>query len=115
MTNKEIVKKFLEGFNDKTKIEASLACLADDYRFKDPMVEHHSKQEFLKTAQEIGSLLEGVHIHRLAEDGDWVGVFYEFIIAGKSHRASEWFRLEDGMIKESTLMYDPTPIRALML
>ena len=44
MTNEEIVTKFLNGFNNPEEIQESLALLADDYRFKNPMVELNSKK-----------------------------------------------------------------------
>ena len=104
MTNQEIVLKFLEGFNNPAQIQTSLALLADDYHFKNPMIELHSKAEFIALAQEIGAVLTGVNVISAAENGDWVATFYEFkssIPGLESNTASEWFRLEDGMIKES--------------
>lgn len=109
MTNQEIVKKFLNGFNDPAKIEESLDLLADDYKFKNPMVELNSKAEFIKLAQEIGAVITGIDIINMVENGDWVATFYEFksTVSGlESNTASEWFRLENGIIKESQLIYD---------
>ena len=77
MTNQEVVAQFLEGFNDPTKIQASLALLADDYRFQNPMVQLNSKVEFIALAQEMGKVLTGVEIIRSAADGEWVSVSYE--------------------------------------
>ena len=62
MTNKEIVEKFLGGFNNPEKIQESLALLADDYKFKNPLVELTSKAEFIALAQEISQVLTGVNI-----------------------------------------------------
>ncbi|MEO1260232.1 MAG: nuclear transport factor 2 family protein [Bacteroidota bacterium] len=114
MTNQEIIKQFLNGFNDPTKIQESLALLADDYKFKNPLIELKSKAEFLTLAQAIGAVLTGVNIIRLAEDGDWVAAFYEFtssIPGVESNLATEWFRVENGMIKESNLIYDASKWR----
>lgn len=109
MSHQAIVKSFLEGFNDLSKIQASLDLLADDYKFKNPMVELNSKAEFIALAQEIGAVLTGVDLIRIAQDGDWVATTYEFkssIPGVESNIASEWFRLEDGLIKASYLIYD---------
>ena len=114
MTNQEIVLTFLEGFNDPAKIQTSLALLADDYKFKNPMVELNSKNEFIALAQEIGAVLTGINVIGSAENGDWVATFYEFkssIPGVESNIASEWFRLENGMIKESRLIYDASKWR----
>lgn len=114
MTNKAIVERFLEGFNNPEKIQKSLALLADDYKFKNPMVSLHSKAEFVALAQEISQVLTGVNIIRAAENGDWVGVYYEFkssVPGLESNMATEWFRLENGIIQESHLIYDASEWR----
>ena len=114
MANQEIVRKFLGGFNDPAKIHESLALLADDYKFKNPMVELNSKSEFISLAQEIGAVLTGVNVIGVAGSDDWVATFYEFkssVPGLESNIASEWFRLENGMIKESHLIYDASEWR----
>lgn len=114
MTNREIVLKFLDGFNNPSQIQASLDLLAEDYKFKNPMVELNSKAEFIQLAQEIGTVLTGLEVIGAAEDGDWVATFYKFessIPGLESNIASEWFRLENGMIKESRLIYDASEWR----
>jgi predicted SnoaL-like aldol condensation-catalyzing enzyme len=114
MTNPEIVETFLGGFNDPSKIQGSLALLADDYHFKNPMVELHSKAEFIGLAQQIGAVLTGVNIITMASNGDWVAVHYEFtsnIPGVESNLATEWFRVEDGLIRSSHLIYDASEWR----
>ena len=116
MTNQEVVKQFLDGFNEPAKIQASLDLLAEDYHFKNPMVELHSKAAFISLAQEIGAVLTGVNIMRLAQNNDWVVVQYEFtstIPGVESNIATEWFRIENGMIKESFLIYDASEWRKI--
>ena len=114
MTNQEIVKRFLNGFNNSAQIQESLNLLSDDYKFKNPMVELNSKAEFIDLAQEIGAVITGLNIINTAENGDWVATFYEFkssIPGLESNTASEWFRLENGIIKESCLIYDASEWR----
>jgi len=114
MTNKEIVKKFLNGFNNPAKIQESLDLLVDDYKFKNPMVELNSKVEFIKLAQEIGAVITGIDIINIADNGNWIATFYNFksSVAGlEKNIASEWFRIENGMIKESHLIYDTSEWR----
>jgi predicted SnoaL-like aldol condensation-catalyzing enzyme len=109
MTNQEIIKKFLNGFNNPAQIQESLDLLADDYKFKNPIVELNSKVEFIKLAQEIGAIITGIDIINIIDNGNWVATFYEFksSISGlESNTASEWFKIENGMIKESHLIYD---------
>lgn len=114
MTNQGIVKQFLNGFNDPSEIVESLALLADDYQFQNPMIKLESKAAFVGLAQEIGEVLTGIDIIRITDNGDWVAVFYEFTssLPGLERNvATEWFRIENGMIKESHLIYDASEWR----
>jgi predicted SnoaL-like aldol condensation-catalyzing enzyme len=114
MTNQEIVTTFLNGFNDPTLIQNSFDLLADDYKFKNPMVELNSKAEFIKLAQEIGAVVTRINIINISENGNWVATFYDFessIPGLESNIASEWFKVEDGIIKESHLIYDTSEWR----
>tara|TARA_R110001632_G_scaffold82057_8_gene182313 strand:- start:1308 stop:1712 length:405 start_codon:yes stop_codon:yes gene_type:complete len=114
MTNQEIVRTFLNGFNDPTQIQKSLNLLADDYKFKNPMVELNSKAEFIKLAQEIGAVITRINIINISENGNWVATFYDFkssIPGLESNIASEWFKVENGIIKESHLIYDASEWR----
>jgi len=114
MTNQEIVEKFLNGFNNPAQIQESLDLLANDYKFKNPMVELNSKTEFIELAKQIGAVITGIEIINVAENGNWVAVFYDFkssVEGLESNTASEWFRLENGIIKESHLIYDASEWR----
>ena len=114
MKNREIVTQFLEGFNDPTKIQQSMDLLADDYSFTNPMVSLNSKAEFIGLAQQIGAVLTGVNIIEVAENGEWVAAYYEFtsnIPGVESNLATEWFRVEKGLIRESRLIYDASEWR----
>lgn len=116
MNNTEIVSTFLEGFNDPTKIPASLDLLAEDYHFKNPIMETHTKAEFIELAAKIGEVVTGLEMITIAESSDWVGAFYTFhtdIPGLESTDGSEWFRIEDGRIKESRLIYDASEWRKL--
>lgn len=114
MTQQEVVEKFLAGFNDPSKIQESLALLADDYQFTNPMVQLQSKAEFVALAQEMGQILTGVNLIRSSEDGNWVATLYEFrssVPGLESNIATEWFKVEDGIIQESRLIYDASKWR----
>lgn len=114
MTNQEIVKKFLNGFNNPVQIKESFDLLADDYKFKNPMVELNSKTKFIALAKQIGAVITGIDIINVAENGNWVAIFYDFKSSVESlelNTATEWFRIEDGLIKESNLIYDTSEWR----
>lgn len=114
MTNSEIVEKFLNGFNDPTLIQESLNLLSDNYQFQNPMTKTTSKAEFIELAQVIGQVLTGVEILRLAESNEWVSAQYIFkssIPGVEKNNATEWFRIENGIIQESNLIYDASEWR----
>lgn len=114
MSNAEIVRTFLNGFNDPAQIQTSFDLLADDYAFRNPMVQLNSKAEFIPLAQSIGAALTGLEIVHVVEKGEWVAAFYVFkseIPGVEENPATEWFRVEDGVIKESHLIYDASEWR----
>lgn len=114
MTNQEIVTKFLNGFNNPEQIQESIALLAADYKFKNPMVELNSKTEFIELAKQIGAVITGIKIINIAENGNWIAAYYDFkssVENLESNTATEWFRIENGIIKESNLIYDTSEWR----
>lgn len=114
MSNEDTVRTFLTGFNDPAALDASFALLADDYTFENPMVQTHSKAEFIPLARGISAALTEVEILHVAETGDWVAAFYLFkseIPGVEVNRATEWFRVRDGLIRESHLVYDASQWR----
>lgn len=116
MSNQEIVKTFLNGFQHPEQIQASLDLLADDYHFKNPMVALKSKAEFIGLAQEIGAVLTGLKLINIAQNGEWVAAYYEFssaIPGVESNLATEWFRVEQGKIQASHLIYDASEWRKI--
>ncbi len=111
MTNIKIVEIFLSGFNNPKKLPEAIALLADDYKFKDSTKENHSKAEFLETAKELVKVLTGIEIIKMAENNESVADLYNFksnIEGLENNLGSEWFRIENGLIKESQLVYDAT-------
>ena len=115
MSNQELVTKFLNGFNNPEQIQESLALLADDYKFSNPMVQLNSKKEFIVLAQQIGAVITGIEIVNIAENGNWIAVSYNFNSSVKgleSNRGTEWFRIENGLIQESNLIYDTADWRS---
>jgi predicted SnoaL-like aldol condensation-catalyzing enzyme len=116
MDNKTIVTTFLNGFNDPTKIAESLDLLTEDYKFKNPMVQLNSKAEFIVLAKEIGAVLTGVEILNITESESWVTVLYNFkasIPGVESNIATEWFKVTNGKITESHLIYDASEWRKI--
>jgi len=116
MTKESIVTTFLKGFDDQTKIGESLNLLADDYHFTSPTDENNSKVEFIEAATEVAKILTGLDINHMAVSGNWVVVNYTFkssIKGLENTKGNEWFRVEDGKIQESHLIYDASEWRKI--
>ena len=115
-TNEEIVAEFLQGFNNPDDLKKSFDLLAADYKFKNPMVSLNSKEQFIPLAQQIANALTGVNVINIAGEGEWVAAYYEFtseIPGVESNMATEWFRIENGLIQESHLIYDASEWRKI--
>lgn len=116
MTKERIVTTFLHGFDNPTKIGESLNLLADDYHFTSPTDENNSKVEFIEAATEVAKILTGLDINHMAVSGNWVVVNYTFkssIKGLENTKGNEWFRVENGKIQESHLIYDASEWRKI--
>jgi predicted SnoaL-like aldol condensation-catalyzing enzyme len=109
MTKEVIVTKFLNGFNHPSKIVESFDLLTDDYHFTSPTGDANSKIEFIESVKELANVLTAVEVKKLAVSGNWVVVNYVFKSSVKGLEetiGNEWFRIENGKIQESHLVYD---------
>ena len=62
----------------------------------------------------MGKILTGLEIKHIAESGKWVSVSYNFkssLPGLENNLGTEWFRIENGRIKESYLIYDASEWR----
>ena len=73
------------------------------------MVELNSKEEFIALAKQIGAVITEIEIINIAVNGNWIAVLYDFKSSVKgleSNIGTEWFRIENGLLKESNLIYN---------
>ena len=114
MTKEVIVTTFLRGFDEPSKISESLDLLSNNYHFTSPTDENNSKAEFIEAAKELAQILTGLKINKIAVSGDWVVANYTFKSSIKGLENSvgnEWFRVKNGKIQESHLVYDASEWR----
>ena len=114
MTKEVIVTTFLRGFDEPSKISESLDLLANNYHFTSPTDQNNSKAEFIEATKELAQILTGLKINKIAVSGDWVVVNYTFKSSIKGLESSvgnEWFRVKNGQIQESHLIYDASEWR----
>lgn len=101
MTNKEIVKEFIDNvFNawDLTNLDK---YMHDSYRQHSPEAKD-GKEGFKEFATGFFNLKPHMHVFKMAEDGDMVFVFFKctFGDAPNAAKVCDIYRLEDGKLAE---------------
>ncbi len=106
--NIKVVESYLNAIKQK---DLSLAQLADDLRFEDPMTKKGEGAENLR-AFLTGFLpaITDVRIHQHICEGEWIVTHWEVDGIFGVIPILEKFRIEDGKIKEMTAFFDPRPI-----
>ena len=106
--NIEIVESYLDAIKQK---DLSLARLADDLRFEDPLTGKSSGADNLR-AFLTGFLpaVTDVRIHQHICEGETVVTHWEVDGIFGIIPILEKFRIEDGKIKEMIAFFDPRPI-----
>lgn len=106
--NTEIVESYLNALKEK---DLSLARLAADVRFEDPMTKNGTGAENLKAfLTGFLSAINDVRVHQHICEGEWVVTHWEVDGIFGIIPILEKFRVEDGEIKEMTAFFDPRPI-----
>ncbi|MBI5064062.1 MAG: nuclear transport factor 2 family protein [Desulfatitalea sp.] len=112
MTHTDIVREYLICWG-KRDMAAARKYLSETCSFSDPFSPKRlSTEEFLESAKSFISSIKAMNIISIAENGDWVGAYYSVKTGLVPEMVfSEWFRIEDGKIKEGNLIYDTHAIR----
>ncbi len=116
MTNTAIVKQYLEAFGNKD-METARKLVADSFKFNGPMQQHESANAFFEAMEGFVPMVAGIDLVGTAENGEWVGTYYNFraTVPGlENTTTSEWFRVADGKIQESHLVFDASNWRKMM-
>lgn len=106
--NIKIVESFISALKRK---DLSLAPLADDLHFEDPMTRRGTGAENLKAfITGFLSAINDVRVHQHICEGEWVVTHWEVDGIFGIIPILEKFRIEDGKIKEMIAFFDPGPI-----
>ncbi len=106
--NIEIVESYLNALKQK---DLSLALLADDLRFEDPMTGKSSGADNLRAF--LTGFLPAINDIKVIQhicEGETVVTHWEVDGIFGIIPILEKFRIEDGKIKEMTAFFDPKPI-----
>ncbi|MGL4768115.1 MAG: nuclear transport factor 2 family protein [Formosimonas sp.] len=115
-TNQDIVIEYLTAFGNKD-FATVRSLLADNFTFEGPLMQASSADEFVGMMQGFKDTLDGIDLYGTAQDGDWVGSYYifkTFIPTVERTVTSEWFKLENGKIVASYLVFDATKWQPIM-
>ena len=113
MSNSEIVRSYLLCWGKQDMIEAK-KLLSEDCTFSDPFVGYSIPTEkFLSATKAFVKTIRDIEIISILENDLHVGTYYSLTTDQfPKLYFSEWFKIENGKIKEGHLLYDTHPIRA---
>ena len=101
MTNKEIVKEFIDKVFNAWDLTECDRFIREDYRQHSPEAKN-GREGFKEFAKGFFSMKPHMHVYKMAEDGDLVFVFFKCTF-GEGHatmKVCDIYRLEDGMLAE---------------
>jgi len=110
----DVVVKYQEAVGGR-HFEAARDLLKDDLRFKGPLEEFQSADDYLKAIQGLWHIVESVDIKHMSSDGDEVVVLYDMATntpAG-TQLVCEWYGVEDGKIAWIRALFDSAPFAFL--
>jgi len=117
MSIADTFQSYLERFTSGD-VEGAAELLDDSFTFHGPMVQAHSKAEFLASTGGLVPVARGYEMHRTWADGDEVCAIYDFKIetpvGAGSIPMAEWSVIRDGKLVSSRLLFDTAAFAALM-
>jgi len=110
---REVVAAFQQAVGQKD-FDAARNLLRDDLEFHGPIDTFRKADDYVRALAKLSSIVEGVEVRKLFEDGDDVCVLYDMStrVAGTSF-VSEWFHLEGGKIATVRVVFDARPFAAM--
>lgn len=98
----------------KEDFSAARKLLQDNLDFHGPIDTFTRADDYIQAVKKLSSIVEGVDVKKLFEDGDDVCLLYEMRtkVAGTSF-ISEWFRVKGGKIAAIRVVFDARPFAAM--
>jgi ketosteroid isomerase-like protein len=111
MTNVEVVKAyFKQFFSGPARHSEVRHLLADDFKFRDPLMSADSADEYVSKLQSFGDVIDmHVDVKHVVGDGDVVAALVDFNGPAGKIAYSEWFIFRNGKIAALQVIYDPRP------
>lgn len=103
---KEIVKGFLEAFNQEDFISAR-TFLSNDLKFVGVMGMKDGADTYIMEMEKMRLKYE---LKKIFYDQDGVAAFYDITMDGKKIFSAGWYEIENGKIKSIKVVFDPRPL-----
>ena len=109
----EIVMAFQQAMG-KGDFGAARRLLQDNLDFRGPIDTFSKADDYLQAVKKLHSIVEGVEVRKVFEDGDDVCLLYDMRtkVAGTSF-ISEWFQTRGGKISAIRVVFDARPFAAM--
>jgi len=93
---------------------AARKLLQDNLEFHGPIETLHKADDLIQSIRKLSSIVEGVEVKKVFEDGNDVCVLYDMKtkVAGTSF-ISEWFQVKGGKIASIRVVFDARPFAAM--
>lgn len=108
---KDVVLSYLKGFETKDAAKIR-SLLHSNGTFKGPLKTFDNADDFVAELRNFIPITKGVRISKVFVSGNDVSVLYDFetiIPSIPALRVSEWFTIENGIIVEQEVHYNPIP------
>jgi ketosteroid isomerase-like protein len=110
----EIIERYQRAFGTGD-IQTARSLLADDLRFRGPIEEFHSADEYVESVAKLAQIVTGTDVKKVLAEGDDVVTIYDLHTntpAGTSNVA-EWATVKNGKIAEMRVFFDARPFAAM--
>jgi hypothetical protein len=113
----KVVNEYLEAFY-AGDVERAKRVVADDFSFKGPFVETHTKEAFFESAARLAPIVRGHRLLRQWEEGHEVASVYELRLETPAGSGtvlmSEWHTVRGERLSAGTAMFDSAAFRTLV-
>ena len=104
-----LIRKYFSAYELKDR-KAIEELVSDDLRFSSPFDDHINRRSYFERCWPFSEKVRAFHILKLFEEGNEAFVLYECVPKDKpSFRNTEFFKIEDGKIKEVQVFFGAFP------
>lgn len=96
----EVIRRCYQAYETKNR-DALETLIADDFTFTSPWDDHINRDVYFERCWPNSDRIKKFNLERVFVQGNEAFAKYELVpVEGKSFRNTEFFRVEDGQVKE---------------